>query len=268
MAIAASAYNIPAFVMDLQRTTPYVEPGLHLSKVILAVEEMNIDGQQVPAAEPDAKEMPVQFPLHHHLEVIHGQGTVALQLEREMASYAYLASDWTDKPKFGAVLADLGNGCSLSGICLAFSKEATQVYGAAPSSGFWTHAAGHHSTKEEIPQTTPEAEYWRDTEIPLGPVPWSVFTSSGDLAGVFEVDDEALRSASGKVLEACGLNIRPDEAAPLAVALYNDDFRRIASRMAQRYQGWTVGIILQPRKSTLTGRFSQLSADTAPSVSF
>jgi hypothetical protein len=81
MAIAASAYDIPAFVTDFRQSEAEKQAGVRLSKVILAVEEMSIDGQQIPAPEPVTQQEPVRFPLHHHLDVIHGQGSVALQLE-------------------------------------------------------------------------------------------------------------------------------------------------------------------------------------------
>jgi len=253
MAIAASAYDIPAFVTDFRRSEAEKQAGLRLSKVILAVEEMSIDGQQVPAPGPVTQQEPVRFPLHHHLDVIHGQGSVALQLEQEMvvAELVNSASLWRDIPEFGACISDVGNGCTLSGISMAFSGKSTQVFGAAPAT-FWLHAAGRQYPDHKMPQT-PWSEYWKDTEIPMGAVPWSVFTSSSDLSGVFEVNDDALRAESRVVFDHCGLQIYPDEAAPLAVALYNQDFRRIAARKAKRGKEWTVGVILQPRKSTLTG---------------
>ena len=269
MAIAASAYDIPAFVTDFRQSEAEKQAGVRLSKVILAVEEMSIiDGQQIPAPEPVTQQEPVRFPLHHHLDVIHGQGSVALQLEQEMAVAELVnsASLWRNVPEFGAVISDIGNGCTLSGISMAFSGRKTQVFGAAPAT-FWLHAAGRQYSPDAKLPDTPGSEYWKDVEIPMGAVPWSVFTSSSDLSGVFEVNDDALRAASRKVFEHCGLHIYPDEAAPLAVALYNQDFRRIAARKAKRGKEWTVGVILQPRKSTLTGIVPQMCPESPILVS-
>jgi threonine dehydratase len=268
MAIAASAYDIPAFVTDFRQTEAEKQAGARLSKVILAVEEMSIDGQQIPAPEPVTQQEPVRFPLHHHLDVIHGQGSVALQLEQEMvvAELVNSASLWRDMPEFGAVIGDIGNGCTLSGISMAFSGKSTQVFGAAPAT-FWLHAAGRQYPLNAKMPEAPGSEYWKDVEIPMGAVPWSVFTSSSDLSGVFEVNDDALRAASEKVFEHCGLHIYPDEAAPLAVALYNQDFRRIAARKAKRGTEWTVGVILQPRKSTLTGIVPRMCPESPVLVS-
>jgi threonine dehydratase len=259
MAIAASAYGIPTYVTGHRQAEEDATPRERVSKVVLAVEEMHIDGQKAPVIMHTA---PVPFPLHHHAEVIHGQGTIALQLEQEMAStFLQEASVLNSKaPQFDAVISDIGNGCTLSGICMAFSGERTQVFGAAPSSGFWEHAASLKSPDTSASDHA-KSDYWQDVEIPMGAVPWSVFTSSGSLAGVFDVDDKAMEAASLEVFEHSGLDIRPDEAAPLAVVLYNKDFRRIVTRRSRGGRGWNIGIVLQPRKSTLTGHVAQLGAE-------
>ena len=230
-----------------------------MSKVVLAVEEMHIDGQRGPAV---TREGPVTFPLHHHAEMVHGNGTIALQLEQEMTAAASYGPDLLggNAPRFDAVIADIGNGCTLSGVCMAFSGQPTQVFGAAPSSGFWERAASLKRNETTTSQDS-RSEYWKDLEIPIGDVPWSVFTSSGDLAGVFDVDYEAMVDASLKVFEHSGLRLHPDEVVPLAVALYNRDFRQIVARRLKHGRGLTIGVVLQPRKSTLTGHVSQLGAE-------
>lgn len=249
MAIAASAYDIPAYVVSQYREASG-KPGVYCSRVILAPKEMRIDSQQGLATDPITQEKAVKFPLHHHREIIHGQGTVSLQLEQDMAASVYLdsASERRKTPEFGAVISDMDNGCTLSGICMAFSGESTQVFGAAPSSGFWTHASDHYC-QVRVAHEPSKSTYWKDVEIPMGAVPWSTFTSSRDLSGVFDVDHEAMCSASRKVFEFCGVQILPDEAAPLAVVLFNDDFRRIAAQKSKNCKEWIVGVILQPRQS-------------------
>lgn len=263
IAIAASAYGIPTYVGDLRDAGTGASTSRRVSKVVLAVEEMHIDGQMSPVM---TREAPVPFPLHHHTEVVHGNGTIALQLEQEMISAAFQRPN-SDAPQFDAIIADVGNGCTLSGVSLAFLGKPTQVFGAAPSSGFWEQAASLRRTETLVPQES-KSQYWKDLEIPIGDVPWSVFTSSGGLAGVFDVNDEAMAAASLKVFERSGLNLHPDEVVPLAVALYNQDFRQIIARKLKHGRGLTIGVVLQPRKSTLTGHVSQLGAEAMASNSF
>lgn len=266
VAIAASAYGIPTYVGDLRDAETGTSTSRRVSKVVLAVEEMHINGQMSPVM---TREAPVPFPLHHHAEVVHGNGTIALQLEQEMISAASQGPDLLGAtvPQFDAIIADIGNGCTLSGVCLAMLGKSTQVFGAAPSSGFWEHAASLRQTETPMPQQS-KSEYWKDLEIPIGDVPWSVFTSSGGLAGVFDVNDDAMAAASLKVFERTGLHLHPDEVVPLAVALYNQDFRQIIVRRLRHGRGLTIGVVLQPRKSTLTGHVSQLSAEAMAPVSF
>ena len=267
VAIAASAYGIPTYVGDLRDADAGAGTTRRVSKVVLAVEELHIDGQMSPVM---TREAPVPFPLHHHAEVVHGNGTIALQLEQEMMSAACQGPDLFggNAPQFDAIVADIGNGCTLSGVCMAMLGKSTQVFGAAPSSGFWEHAASLRQTERPMPQQSKSSEYWKDLEIPIGDVPWSVFTSSGGLAGVFDVDSEAMAAASLKVIERTGLHLHPDEVVPLAVALYNQDFRQIVARRLKHGRGFTIGVVLQPRKSTLTGHVSQLGAETMASGSF
>jgi threonine dehydratase len=266
VAIAASAYGIPTYVGDLRDAETGAGTTRRVSKVVLSVEQLHIDGQMSPVM---TREAPVPFPLHHHAEVVHGNGTIGLQLEQEMALAASQGPDLLggNAPQFDAIIADIGNGCTLSGVCMAFLGKSTQVFGAAPSSGFWEHAASLRQTETPIPQQS-KSEYWKDLEIPIGDVPWSVFTSSGGLSGVFDVNDEAMAAASLKVFERSGLHLHPDEVVPLAVALYNQEFRQIIARKLRHGRGLTIGVVLQPRKSTLTGHVSQLGAEAMAPGSF
>lgn len=126
VAIAASAYGIPTYVADLRCTDVVASPGRRVSKVVLGVENTHIDGQKIPAF---TQEEPVPFPLHHHAEVVHGNGTIALQLEQEITSTAFQRPAMLDNKAvhFDAVIGDMGNGCTLSGVCMAFSGSPTST---------------------------------------------------------------------------------------------------------------------------------------------
>jgi hypothetical protein len=62
---------------------------------------------------------------------------------------------------------------------------------------------------------------------------WYVFASSSDLAELFDVDNEAVEVASLKLFEHSGLHMQTDETAPLVVALYFQDFRRLVPRRSK-----------------------------------
>lgn len=265
MTIAASTYDIPAFAENHGQSGTDGHLASHMDKMVLSVEGMAIGDQQklrdhIPTPDSKARPEPVPFPLHHHAEIVHGQGTVSLQLERDTVPVSAFATHGTrpaEIPAFGAVICDFANGVTLSGVCMAFSGESTQVFGAAPSSGFWEQALGRYLHAQQSTPDPSRSRYWDDLEIPIGAVPWTTFTAPRDLTAVYDVEHEAMCAASLAVSEHCGLRVQPDQAAPLAVALYNEDFRRMASQNTRGGRRWAVGVLLQPRRATLAAQSSR-----------
>jgi hypothetical protein len=64
----------------------------------------------------------------------------------------------------------------------------------------------------------------------MAAIPWDTFRAPGNLSGVFEVDNEKMYAASIAARENYDLCLDPDEVVPLAVALYNEDFRRLVAQ--------------------------------------
>lgn len=192
----------------------------------------------------------IRFPSRDQLDIIHGRGTVALDFERELAMLAQNSSTWPCGLKSSAdfVIGDMDNGTTLSGICMAFAGTRTQVLGAAPTSGFWEHAAKRHLS-ESSPEGNHEHEYWEGIELPMATIPWATFREPGNLLSVLEVNDEQMYAASIVAREKYAIYLGPDEVVPLAAALFNEDFRRHA---AQAWDGGdegpTVGVILRSRR--------------------
>jgi hypothetical protein len=58
----------------------------------------------------------------------------------------------------------------------------------------------------------------------------------------FDVDNEVMEAASLEVFEHSVLHIQAEEAAPWAVALYNQDFRRIVARRSKGSRKWNIGV--------------------------
>lgn len=131
---------------------------------------------------------------------------------------------------------------------MAFAGTKTQVFGAAPMSGFWEHAAKRHLA--DMPQEENHTHsYWDGVDTPVAAIPWTTFRTPGNLSGVLEVNDEQMYAASIAARECYGLYLGPDEVVPLAVALYHDEFRRlVAQSWDGEEDGPTVGIILRSRR--------------------
>lgn len=189
----------------------------------------------------------IRFPSRDQMDIIHGRGTVALELERDLAMLAQNPSTRSCgfRSSLDFVIADMDNGITLSGICMAFAGTRTQVFGAAPMSGFWEYAAKPHLP----PGETQGHEYWEGVDVPMAAIPWATFRDPGHLAGVLEVDNEQIYAAMLAAREAYGLQLDSDEVVPLAVALCHEEFGRLVARAWDGGdEGPTVGIILRSRR--------------------
>lgn len=243
----ANSYGIPVHVASEEENDPNAGRN---RKTSLSMDQLALDLQQKATYTNSAWHNAIRFPSRDQLDIIHGRGTVALEFERELAMLAQNSSAWSCdfKPSADFVIGDMDNGVTLSGICMAFAGTRTQVLGAAPVSGFWEHAAKRHLS-EPSPEGNHEHEYWEGVEVPMATIPWATFREPGNLLSVLEVNDEQMYAASVAAREKFGLYLEPDEAVPLAAALFNEDFRRHA---AQAWDGGdegpTVGVILRSRR--------------------
>jgi len=202
----------------------------------------------------------IPFPPYDDLDIVHGQGTVALELEQEASTPGAPASSshpQQSRPKSrpDIVLADFDSGVTLSGICMAFVGTGTQVFGAAPTTGFWDHVWNLNTPSNPAGEGTASYQdaqgnrYWADIKHPISATLWSTFTAPGHLSGVFEVDNEQVHAASILARDNYHLQLEPDESVPLAVALYNEDFQRFVDRESRRGRKLVVGIVLRSRKA-------------------
>jgi hypothetical protein len=85
----------------------------------------------------------------------------------------------------------------------------------------------------------------------MAAIPWATFAAPGNPSGVFEVNNDQMYVASVAAREHYNLYLEPEEVVPLAVALYNEDFRQFVARVWEEEDGPTVGVILRSRRSSL-----------------
>jgi threonine dehydratase len=64
------------------------------------------------------------------------------------------------------------------------------------------------------------------------------------------VNEEQIKAALRLAMERAKLFIEPSAAVPLAVMLYNEEFRKVVEREAGP-EGWNVGIILSGGNTTV-----------------
>jgi len=251
MALAAGVYNIPVYP---ENSTPGTldhavgaEPMSPLDLRRLEIDPSRYDAPESPKAA--RRSQPIPFPSVEDVESVHGQGTVAFELEREFATRGSTSSQQeARKSRPDIVISDLDVGIALSGICMAFASTGTHVFGAAPSEGFWDHAWSLHTPGAVPTHQDKGYRYWAGTKHPMSAVPWRTFTAPGYLSGIYEVNNEQVHAASIMARDHYQRKLHPDEAVPLAVALYNEEFQRFASKGAKRGHKRVIGVILRSQK--------------------
>jgi threonine dehydratase len=217
-------------------------------------------------------------PPYDHPDIVLGQGTLGLELQEDAAALieeaggsqgkrlgfsapgANKGGDPTSLPKEGvedtdeqarsratkrkglnAILAPCGGGGMLSGVALSCEGTGIRVFGCEPSfQGADDAKRGYESGQRvETVKTLTIADGLR---TPLGNVPWSIIYERKLVSGFFSVSEKEIKDALRLVLERFKMVIEPSAAVPLAVALYNEDFRALVEREAGE-DGWDVGVV-------------------------
>jgi threonine dehydratase len=209
------------------------------------------DEREAVVAEVIFKTGATLVPPYDHPDIMLGQGTQALELEDQVveliAGNPELGIE--GKRRLDAVIAPIGGGGMLSGICVALQGTGIKVFGAEPNfEGANDAEIGLREGKRvEKVKTLTIADGLR---TPVGQFPWDVITDKEQLQGVYSVSEEQIKAALKLAMERAKLFIEPSAAVPLAVMLYNEEFRKVVEREAGE-EGWNVGIVLSGGNTTV-----------------
>jgi len=188
----------------------------------------------------------VLVPPYDHPDIILGQGTLALEFEKQVAEMQSGKGHGLD-----AVIAPCGGGGMLSGVATALISTGVAVFGAEPSFEGADDArrglAADPPKRVESVKTLTIADGLR---TPLGEITWTVISDKTKVRGMFSVSEEQIKSAMRLLLERAKLFIEPSGAVGLAVALYDEEFRKIAEEEGGE-EGWNVGIVLSGGNTTV-----------------
>jgi threonine dehydratase len=204
--------------------------------------------REAVVAEVIARTGAVLIPPYNHPDIILGQGTMALELEAQVAAIVAADPDISVRGagsaggRLDAVIAPLGGGGMLAGVATALSGTGTRVFGAEPSfegadDGRRGLAAGERVTSV---RTLTIADGLR---TPVGEIPWTVISDRGKVAGVFAVSEAQILAAMRLLLERLKIFVEPSAAVGLAVALFDEEFRGLVEKEGGD-TGWDVGIVL------------------------
>ncbi|KAK9415642.1 putative Pyridoxal-phosphate dependent enzyme-domain-containing protein [Seiridium unicorne] len=214
------------------------------------------------------------IPPYDHPDIVLGQGTLGLELQEDAARLMSEADvddqeGMADKGQGGRcsfaapvtkesrgqsggsshkkekgldiVLAPCGGGGMLSGVALSCEGTGIRVFGCEPSfEGADDAKRGFESGQRvETVKTLTIADGLR---TPVGTVPWSIIYGRRLVEGFYSVTEAEIKSALRLVLERFKMIVEPSACVPLAVALYNEDFRALVEREFGE-QGADVGIV-------------------------
>ncbi|GAB1734166.1 hypothetical protein NU195Hw_g3345t1 [Hortaea werneckii] len=257
LAFAAKTFAVPAHIVMPTISTPSKIAGTKSHGAEVVFSGSTSDEREKVTQEIIDRTGATLIPPYDHPDIILGAGTQALELEEQAmeilqtspTSGAGEDSQKAKKKGLDAVIAPIGGGGMLSGICTALHGTGIRVYGAEPSFEGANDAerglaAGHRIEKVK---TLTIADGLR---TPVGEIPWSIISDPEKLAGIYSVSEEQIKAAMRLALERMKVFIEPSAAVGLAVMLYHEGFRRMVEREGGE-EGWNVGVVLSGGNTTM-----------------
>ncbi|PVH84743.1 tryptophan synthase beta subunit-like PLP-dependent enzyme, partial [Cadophora sp. DSE1049] len=246
LALAAATFDVPAFIVMPKNSTRSKVDGGSKGEIIFCG---SLNEEKKAAVEVTVREKNCLFvPPYNHPDIILGQGTCALELEEQFLEMRPDASRNLD-----AVIAPIGGGGLLGGLATWFGeKPATKVFGAEPSfqgaddarRGLLQNARIEHVASSTIAD---------GLRTPVGEINWKIVSDKTKVEGVFSVGEDEIKVAMRIIYEELGMLVEPSGCVPLAVVLFNDDFRAMVGQEVN-YRGgkaWNVVIVFSGGNTTM-----------------
>ncbi|KAI0394640.1 tryptophan synthase beta subunit-like PLP-dependent enzyme [Xylariaceae sp. FL0594] len=153
-------------------------------------------------------------------------------------------------PRLDAILTPCGGGGMLSGVALSCEGTGIRVYGCEPSyQGADDGRRGFYSDNHERVESVSSLTIADGLRTPIGRIPWSVIRGGGNnnrknlVEGFYAVTEEEIVAALRLLYERFKLVVEPSGAVPLAVVLFNEEFRAMVEREGGE-DGWDVGLVI------------------------
>ncbi|KAL0778803.1 hypothetical protein CaCOL14_005061 [Colletotrichum acutatum] len=212
-------------------------------------------------------------PPYDHPDIILGQGTLGLEFQQQVRDLLG-AGYSTEHPTFDstgqapasagceagldAIIAPCGGGGMLSGVALSCEGTGIQVFGAEPEFEGGDDGKRGFETGARI-ETVNTLSIADGLRTPVGKIPWSVIYERRLVKGMYSVTEDEIKAALKLVLERFKLVIEPSAAVPLAVVLFNEEFRAMVEREAGA-RGWNLGIVFSGGNMAIDGLMKIFSA--------
>ncbi|KAK7698697.1 hypothetical protein SLS64_012308 [Diaporthe eres] len=247
LALAAREAGIPAHIIMPEISAPgKVAATKGYGANVVFSGSTSVEREAV-AARVTAETGAALVPPYDHPDIVLGQGTMGLEFQDQVAELmAAESSSGTEKKEGGkkgldAIITPCGGGGMLSGVALSCEGTGIRVFGAEPSfQGADDCRRGLAEGKRvESVSTLTIADGLR---TPVGAIPWSIIHDRKLVQAVFAVTEAQIAAALRLVLERMKVVVEPSSAVPLAVVLFNEEFRALVEREAGP-EGWDVGVV-------------------------
>ncbi|ATY60425.1 Pyridoxal-phosphate dependent [Cordyceps militaris] len=244
LALAAREHGIPAHIVMPSVSVPAKVAATRGYGAHVVFSGSTAAEREAVAASVVAATGARLVPPYDHPDIILGQGTMGLELQEQAA--ALMASPARPYASSGtaldAIMTPCGGGGMLSGVALSCEGTGIRVFGAEPSFEGADDAGRGFAAGARVAAVASRTVA-DGLRTPLGALPWEVMYTRGLVAGLYSVTEEEIVAAMRLVLERMKMVVEPSACVPLAVALYDEDFRAMVEREAGE-DGWDLGIVL------------------------
>lgn len=194
----------------------------------------------------------ILVPPYDHPDIMLGQGTMALELEKQVQDLIAQNPQLdvcNGKGGLDAVITPCGGGGMISGNAIALHSTGVRVFGAEPSFQGGDDARRGVEAGERI--TTVKTLTIADgLRTPLGDWTWKIISDKSYVNGLYAVTEQNIRDAMRLVLERMKCVVEPSAVVGLAAILYNEDFRKMVEREAGE-EGWNIGVVFSGGNTTV-----------------
>lgn len=261
LALAARTLGVPATIVMPKISTPSKIAGTKGYGANVIFSGSTSTEREAVVAEVIKETGATLVPPYDHPDIILGQGTMGIEFQEQveqMIACGGSSSDPSYQPKcsfaakasgsngakrkgLDAIITPCGGGGMLSGVALSCEGTGIIVFGAEPSfEGADDCKRGLAAGKRiETVKTLTIADGLR---TPVGEYPWSVISNPKMVRAMYSVTEEQIVAALRLVLERMKVVVEPSAVVPLAVALFNEDFRAMVEREAGE-EGWDLGLV-------------------------
>ncbi|KAK7542077.1 pyridoxal-phosphate dependent enzyme-domain-containing protein [Phyllosticta citribraziliensis] len=252
LSLAARTRGVPAYIVMPSISTPSKIAATRGYGATIRFSGSTAPEREAVVRDVVAETGAVLVPPYDHPDIILGQGTLALEFEAQVADAVAAAPALSvrDAAKgLDAVIAPCGGGGMLSGVATALAGTGIRVFGAEPSFEGADDARRGLKQGRRI-EAVKSLTIADGVRTPVGEIPWTVISDKTKVQDVFAVSEDEIKKALRLLMERMKVFVEPTAALGLAVALYNEEFRRLVEREAGE-EGWNVGIVLSGGNTTM-----------------